>query len=89
MFGRRTNDIEQTLMAMHDQARVVCKHDQYAMAKQIATWLRDDRRFDSIKEKEQFAAEMMDCRRSGRELDLTRRLGSGATSSPGYVVRSV
>jgi hypothetical protein len=74
MFGRKTSDIEQVLTAMHDQARVVCKHNQYAMAKQIAEWLRDDRRFDSIKNKEAFAAEAMDCRRSGRELDLTKRL---------------
>jgi hypothetical protein len=89
MFGRKTSDIEQTLMAMHDQARVECKFNQYAMAKQIAAWLSEDRRFDAIRDKERFAADMMDARRSGRELDLTKRMGTGATGPVGYISRSV
>jgi hypothetical protein len=86
MFGRTTNDIAATLMSMHDAARVECKHDQYAMARQMAQWMADDRRFDSVPDKEALAREAMDCRSHGRTLDLSGRMQSGATGAavPGY-----
>jgi hypothetical protein len=73
MFGRTTDDIAATLTRMHDQAREQCKYNQPAMARQMAEWLATDRRFDGIKNKEQFAFEVMDARQHGREIDLTPR----------------
>jgi hypothetical protein len=89
MFGRRSTDIELTLTAMLDQARVECRSDQYAMVRKVGEWLREDRRFDSIADKEGLAKEALSCRQSGRTLDLSPRLKSGATSSPGYISRNV
>jgi hypothetical protein len=89
MFGRTTDDLAQTLMHMQDEARISCKHDQYAMVKAMAEMMRNDRRLDSISDKEALAREAMQCRQSGRQLDLTPRLKSGATSTPGYISRNV
>ncbi len=88
MFGRTTDDLAEVLMRMQDEARVACKHDQYAIAHRMGDWLSQDRRFDSIKDKVGLAREAMACRASGRQLDLTQRMKSGATSSPGYVAKS-
>jgi hypothetical protein len=89
MFGRNTDHIAATLMAMHDAARIECRHNQGEMAKRMAEWMADDRRFDSIPDKVKLAFEAMDCRSHGRQLDLTRRMTSGATAPAGYVMRSV
>jgi hypothetical protein len=74
MFGKTTDDIAQTLMHMQDEARTACRHDQYAMVKRMAEWMAQDRRFDSIPDKQALAREAVDCRSHGRELDLSGRL---------------
>jgi hypothetical protein len=89
MFGPTSRDVEQWLMMAHDAARTECKFNQYEMARKMAVWIGQDRRFDGIKEKQAFAREVMDCRRSGRELDLTKRMGTGATGPAGYISRNV
>jgi hypothetical protein len=80
MFGRNTDDIARTLTQMQNQARIECRHNQTAMAKQMAAWMADDRRFDSIENKEAFALDAMDARSHGRELDLTQRVTLGDTA---------
>ncbi len=89
MFGRDTEAISALLTRMHDQAREQCRYNQPLMAKTMAQWMADDRRFDSIADKERFANEVMDCRQHGRQLDLTQRMGSGANAPVGYVHRRV
>jgi hypothetical protein len=89
VFGKTTDDIAQTLMHMQDEARITCKHDQYAMVRAMAEMMSNDRRFDSIPDKQALAREAMDCRSHGRQLDLTGRMTSGANAPVGYVSRSV
>ena len=89
MFGRNTDHLAETLTRMHDEARLECKFNHAAMARKMAEWMAQDRRFDGIADKEKLAAEVFECRRSGRQLDLTPRLKSGATSTPGYVSRNI
>jgi hypothetical protein len=89
MFGTKSTDVEQWLMAAHDQARQECRFNQDAIAKKMGEWIGQDRRFDGIKDKVGFAREVMSCRQSGRTLDLSPRLKSGATSTAGYISRNV
>ena len=89
MFGRTTNDISETLMRMHDEARIVCKHNQTAMATKMAGWMAEDRRFDNIPDKARLARDAMDARAHGRVLNLVEPVTSGANSHVGYVVRQV
>jgi hypothetical protein len=88
MFEKNTKDLARTINLMQDEARLKCRHDQPAMARQMAQWMASDRRFDSIGDKEQLAREAMDARLHGRALNLTEpvTIASGAT---GYIVRSV
>jgi hypothetical protein len=74
MFSNKSTDVEQWLMAAHDAVRVECRFDQRAMARKMAEYLGQDRRFDGIADKEKFATEVFECRRSGRELDLSKRM---------------
>jgi hypothetical protein len=74
MFGKTTDDMAQMLMAMQDEARIICRHDQYRMVKVMEEMMARNRLFDSIPDKQALAKESMDCRRSGRELDLTGRM---------------
>jgi hypothetical protein len=74
MFGTKTSDVEQWLMAAHDQARTECRFNQDEIAKKMGQWIGRDRRFDGIRDKEGFAREVMSCRQSGRELDLSKRM---------------
>jgi hypothetical protein len=74
MFGRTTNDIGRTLDAMIDEAKVVCRYDQAAIAKQVARYMGADRRFDSVTDKEKLARDAYDARVHGRTLDLTPRV---------------
>ncbi|MCP3382857.1 hypothetical protein NLM31_21045 [Bradyrhizobium sp. CCGUVB4N] len=71
MFGRTTNDLSETLMKMQDEARIACKHNQTEMARKMAAWMKEDRRFDSIPDKVKLAKEAMDARSRGRVLNLT------------------
>ncbi len=89
MFGKTSNDISATLMAMHDQARVACKHNQTAIAQRMAEWMSQDRRFDEFKDKQKLARNAMDARSHGRVLDLVEPVRSNANSPVGYVVRQV
>ncbi|WP_426418476.1 hypothetical protein [Bradyrhizobium genosp. A] len=89
MFGRTTNDISETLMKMHDEARIVCKHNQTEIARRMAEWMTEDRRFDFIPDKTKLAREAMDARAHGRVLNLTEPVRSNANSCVGYVVRQV
>jgi len=89
MFGRTTDQLAATLMAFQDQARIECRHDQYKMPRKMAEYMAQDRRFDSIADKEQLAREAIDARLHGRELDLTKRIGSNANTTSGYIVRNV
>jgi hypothetical protein len=73
MFGRTTEDVAATLTRMHNQAREECRYNQPEIARRMAEWMQTDRRFDSIKDKEAFAYEVMDARQHGREIDLTPR----------------
>jgi hypothetical protein len=85
MFGRTTTDIEQTLTRMIEEARAVCHHDQYQMPVLMAKWMSEDRRFDGIPDKQKLAAEAMDAKSHGRELDLSARLRidtQGAAGAP-------
>ena len=85
MYGRTTNDIAETLMRMHDEARVQCRFDQNQIADRMAQWMAQDRRFDGIRDKLRLANEAMDARSHGRELDLSARLRidpEGATTAP-------
>jgi hypothetical protein len=89
MFGRTTDDIARTLMQMHDQARVQCRFDQNQIADKMASWMALDRRFDSIHDKAALAREAMNCRASGKELDLSGRLridtqGAGGAPISGW-----
>jgi hypothetical protein len=89
MYSKSTDDIAQTLMHMQERARIDCKFDQYAMARRMAEFMANDRRFDGIANKEAFAREAMDARSHGRQLDLTERVGSGANTTSGYIMRKV
>jgi hypothetical protein len=89
MFGKTTDDLAQTLMHMQDEARIACRHDTYKMVGAMAAMMANDRRFDFCNDKSALARDAMDCRRSGRELDLTRRLGSGATGPARYISKNV
>ena len=89
MFGRTTNDIATTLMQMQDEARTVCRHNQGAMVKQMASWMADDRRFDSIADKEALAREAMDARSHGRTLNLTKPYKPNTSGPVGYTSRQV
>ena len=70
MFRKNTADISATLMKMHDQARVVCNHNHTQMARQMAEWMAQDRRFDHIQDKVAFAADAMDARSHGRTINV-------------------
>ena len=89
MFGKTTNDISETLMKMHDEARIDCKHNQAAIAQRMAEWMGSDRRFDSFPDKVKLARDAMDARTHGRVLNLTEPVRSGANSYVGYTVRQV
>ena len=89
MFGKTTKDIAATLQAMHDQARVECRHNQGAIVTKMAEWIALDRRFDSIPNKTKLAREAIDARMHGRQLNLTEPQLSGANSYLGHVVRQV
>jgi hypothetical protein len=89
MFGNTTDHMAEVLMRMQDEARVVCKHNQSMMAQQMARWMGQDRRFDSVRDKVALAREAMDCRSHGRTLDLSPRQRSNANSTIGTVVRLV
>jgi hypothetical protein len=85
MFGKTTDDIAATLMAMHDRARIECRHNQYAMAEKMASWMAQDRRFDSVTNKIGLANDAMDARSHGRELNLSGQLRvdtAGAATAP-------
>lgn len=88
MFGRTTNDLSEFLMRAEDEARVRCRHDREAMARTMASWLEQDRRFDGM-DRLKLAKEAMDARSHGRILNLTEPVTSGAMSMPGYAVRNV
>ncbi len=87
MFGRSTNDISEVLMRMQDEARVVCKHNQSQMARQMAEWMSNDRRFDNIPDKHRLARDAMDARSHGRVLDMTPQQQSNANTYFGHIVR--
>ena len=89
MYGRTTKDVAATLQHMQEEARTVCRNNQGQMAKQMATWMAQDRRFDGVPDKERLARDAMDARSHGRVLDLTPRMTSGANSTPGYISRNV
>jgi hypothetical protein len=74
MFGTKTTDVERWLTAARDQARTECRFNQDEIAKKMGQWIGQDRRFDGIRDKEAFAREVMSCRQSGKELDLSKRL---------------
>ena len=73
MFGRNTDDIARTLSLMLEQARSECRYDQGAMTRQVAEWMSQDRRFDSVPDKRKLAADALDAQQHGRQLDLTPR----------------
>jgi hypothetical protein len=73
MFGRTTDDIARTLTQMIEEARVACRHNQNEMARTIGGWLGQDRRFDGVGDKVSFAADAMDAKSHGRQIDLTEQ----------------
>jgi hypothetical protein len=70
MFGKSRRDIEATLTQMIKDARTECKHDQYAMVRQIGEWIANDRRFDKVRDKQGFASEAMKSRSNGGHLRI-------------------
>lgn len=73
MWGKTTDDIAETLMQMQTEAQTVCRFNQTEMAKTMARWMGQDRRFDGVPDKEALARDAMDAQAHGRVLDITPR----------------
>jgi hypothetical protein len=71
MFTKSHSDISATLGAMINRAKEVCNYDEEASKRQVAAWVKQDRRFDAIgMSAAAIAAEAFSARQAGRALHL-------------------
>jgi hypothetical protein len=71
MFTSSPNDLAVTLDKMIDAAKPAVQYDIHAAERQVAAWVKQDRRFDHIgMSAAEVAKEAFECRQSGRQIRL-------------------
>lgn len=71
MFTKSKTDIERTLALMVETAKVEARYNEEKALKVAAGFIRNDKRFEQY-DADHVAREAFECKRSGRQLELSK-----------------